>query len=206
MAPATTVRTQPGDALIVVDVQRDFLPGGALAAPGGDAVVPPLNDYLARWEVAGWPTFATRDWHPRDHCSFIGFGGRWPPHCLAGEAGADFAPTLRLPAATIVVSKATRPEREALSGFSGTDLDALLRRASARRLIVGGLATEHSVLATVRDARARGWPVVVLRNAIRPLHATEGRRAEEHIERVGAVLADAIAGRGAGTAVRSRAR
>jgi len=185
-----TVSPGPGDALVVVDVQRDFLAGGALPVPGGDAVLTALNRHLERWHAAGLPVFATRDWHPPDHCSFRAHGGRWPAHCIAGTEGAEFPAALHLPPDAIVVSKATRREREALSGFAGTELDAALRRARARRLFVAGLATDVCVLATVRDARAHGWPVVVLRDAVRALDDAAGRRAEAEMVRLGAVLAD----------------
>jgi nicotinamidase/pyrazinamidase len=122
---------QTGDALLVVDVQNDFLPGGSLAVPGGDEVIPVLNHYLATFEAHGLPTFATRDWHPSDHCSFQAQGGPWPVHCVAGTQGADFAPGLQLPSSTSVISKATSSERDACSGFEGTDLDSQLRQYAA---------------------------------------------------------------------------
>src|SRR5579884_3272093 len=103
----------PGDALVVVDVQRDFLPGGALAVPEGDAVIAPLNRCLAEWQARGLPIFLTRDWHPPDHCSFRAQGGPWPPHCVAGTEGAAFDPRLVVPASAAVVSKAATPGRAA---------------------------------------------------------------------------------------------
>ncbi len=190
------VAVGPGDALVVVDVQRDFLPGGALAVPEGDAVIAPLNRCLAEWQARGLPIFLTRDWHPPDHCSFRAQGGPWPPHCVAGTEGAAFDPRLVVPASAAVVSKATTPERDAYSGFDGTDLEARLRAAGVRRLFIGGLATDYCVLATVRDARARGFAVVVLRDAIRPVevHPGDGRRAEEEMARLGATLVRQRAG------------
>ncbi len=103
----------PGDGLVVADVQNDFLPGGTLAVTGGDEIIPPLNGYLAAFARAGLPIFATRDWHPPHHCSFRERGGPWPPHCVAGTPGAAFAADLRLPPPTVVISKATEPDREA---------------------------------------------------------------------------------------------
>jgi nicotinamidase-related amidase len=178
----------PGDALLVTDVQRDFLPGGSLPAPDGDAVVPALNRYLAVWRARGLPIVATRDWHPPDHCSFRARGGPWPPHCVAGTPGAEFDPALALPPDAAVVSKATHRDREAYSAFEGTDLDRRLRAAGVRRLFVGGVATEYCVAATVRDAVAHGYRVVVLQDAIRAIDARAAHGAEEEMARRGAAL------------------
>jgi nicotinamidase/pyrazinamidase len=186
LAPGT------GDALLVTDVQNDFLPGGRLAVPGGDAVVPPLNRCIAAWQARGLPVFASRDWHPAGHCSFREQGGPWPVHCVAGSAGAAFAPGLRLPASAIVISKATRADREAYSAFEGTDLAERLRALGVRRIFVGGLATDYCILNTVRDALAHGWAAVVLADAIRAVdvHPDDGRKAEDEMRRLGAVLVD----------------
>ncbi|HWQ40357.1 MAG TPA: nicotinamidase [Burkholderiales bacterium] len=193
MNTPSTLRPRAGDALIIVDVQNDFLPGGALAVPRGDAVIAPLNRYAALFERQGLPVFATRDWHPANHCSFREQGGPWPPHCIADTPGAQFAPGLRLPASARIVSKATSAERDAYSGFAGTDLDAQLRRADVRRVFVGGLATDYCVLNTVKDARALGYEVVLLQDAIQAVDVQpgDGRRAQEEMQRLGAVPADA---------------
>ena len=156
----------PGDALLVVDVQHDFLPGGALGIAHGDAVVPPLNRLLYAWRDRGWPVFLSRDWHPADHCSFTARGGPWPVHCVAGTAGAEFAPSLRVAPGDTVISKATSRERDAYSALDGTPLAECLRRAAVRRLFIGGLATDYCVRATGLDARASGLEVVVLRDAV----------------------------------------
>ena len=181
---------QPGDALLVVDVQDDFLPGGALGVPAGDEVVPVLNRYLAEWRARGLPVFATRDWHPPGHCSFRERGGPWPPHCVAETLGARFASALDLPPTTVVISKGTASDQDAYSGFQGTDLDDRLRRAGVRRAFVGGLATDYCVVSTVRDALARGYQTVVLTDAIRAVNVQpdDGRKAEEEMARLGAVL------------------
>ena len=169
-----TVRLAHGDALVVVDVQNDFLPGGALAVPGADQVVEPLNGYLRRFTLRGLPVFATRDWHPAAHCSFQEQQGPWPRHCVAGSEGARFTPALALPADAVLIAKATEPDREAYSGFSGTELDRLLREFGIRRLFVGGLATDYCVLNTVRDALRLGHAVLLLRDAVRAVDATPG--------------------------------
>ncbi len=177
-----------GNALIVVDVQNDFLPGGTLPVPRGDEVIPVLNAWLERFHATGLPIVATRDWHPPDHCSFQSQGGPWPAHCVADTPGAAFAPGLDLPPETIVISKATRADREAYSGFQDTDLAERLRALAVRRLFVGGLATDYCVLNTVRDALREGFEVVVLRDAVRAVdvHPGDGDRALAEMERLGA--------------------
>lgn len=181
---------QSDDALLVVDVQRDFLPGGALAVPDGDAVVAPLSVWIRRFVAAGRPVFATRDWHPADHCSFAPQGGPWPPHCIAASPGAELAPGLELPvAAASLVSKATQRAADAYSGFEGTDLDARLRASGVRRLFVGGLATDYCVLNTVQDALRLGYRVVLLVDCIRAVdvQAGDGARAMVAMLAAGAV-------------------
>jgi len=163
-----------GDALLVVDVQNDFLPGGSLAIPDGERVIAPLRQWLGRFAAAGLPVFASRDWHPAEHCSFRAQGGPWPPHCVAGTPGAEFAPALELPATVRVVSKSTRCDSDTYSAFTGTDLDFQLRGLGVRRLFVGGLATDYCVLNTVREALRLGYRVVVLRNAVRAVEAQPG--------------------------------
>lgn len=169
-----TIRLALGDALVVVDVQNDFLPGGALAVPAGDEVLEPLNGYLRLFARRGLPIFATRDWHPADHCSFRERDGPWPPHCVAGSAGARFAAALQLPSDAVLVAKATEAEADAYSGFTGTDLDEQLRAADIRRLFVGGLATDYCVLNTVRDALRLGYAVLLLRDAVRAVDVSPG--------------------------------
>lgn len=182
------IRPQPGDALIVVDVQNDFLPGGNLAVAHGDEVVPALNRYLGAFHTHGLPVYATRDWHPPGHCSFQAQGGPWPPHCIADSPGAAFAAQLRLPPETVVISKAERVDKDAYSGFEGTDLDARLKRAGARRLFIGGLATDVCVLNTVRDARKLGYEVFLLTDGARAVNVNpdDGRKAEAEMRRFGA--------------------
>jgi nicotinamidase/pyrazinamidase len=182
----------PGDALVVVDLQRDFLPGGALGVPHGDAVVAPLNRLLKAFESRGLPSIATRDWHPPDHCSFKAQGGPWPPHCVAGSQGALFAQALALPGGAQVVSKATTSQHDAYSGFAGTALHALLQRFGVGRLFVGGLATDYCVLHTVLDARALGYEVIVLRDAVAAVNAQvdDGARALARMQAAGARLVD----------------
>jgi nicotinamidase/pyrazinamidase len=179
---------QKGDALIIVDVQRDFLPGGSLGVPDGDAVVPVINAYAEKFRAAGLTVAATRDWHPADHCSFEAQGGPWPPHCVRDTAGAGFADALRLPPEVILISKATKSEADAYSGFDGTDLAERLRAVGVRRVFVGGLATDYCVLATVRDARAAGFEVALLTDAVRAVNVDpgDGDRALGEMQELGA--------------------
>lgn len=179
-----------GDALIVVDVQNDFLPGGSLAVKQGEEVVPFLNRYIALFRAKGLPIFATRDWHPANHCSFREQGGMWPRHCIADTQGAAFSPQLDLPPDARIISKATMPEKDAYSGFEGTELESLLRAAGTRRLFVGGLATEYCVLNTVKDAHLRNYETFLLGDAVRAVnvHPEDQRLALEEMTRLGAEL------------------
>jgi nicotinamidase/pyrazinamidase len=164
----------PADALIVVDVQNDFLPGGALGVPAGGEVIAPLNRAAGEFERRGLPVFATRDWHPPGHCSFREQGGPWPPHCIAGTEGAAFAGSLHLPKDVRIVSKATRAEADAYSGFQGTELAVELRRLGCMRAFIGGLATDYCVRATVLDALEAGFEAVVLADAVRAVNVRSG--------------------------------
>lgn len=179
-----------GDALIIVDLQHDFLPGGSLAVTDGDAVIPVLNRAIAAFTAASLPVVATRDWHPANHCSFRAQNGIWPAHCIVGTHGAAFSPALQLTASTEVVSKATTAERDAYSGFEGTELDAMLRAQGVTRVFVGGLATDYCVLQTVMDALKLGYQVVLLQDAIRAVDvkAGDGARAIAQMAAGGAVL------------------
>ncbi|MGZ5119274.1 MAG: nicotinamidase [Burkholderiales bacterium] len=183
-----TFEFRRNDALLIIDVQRDFLPGGALAVPAGDAVIPVLNRYIALAERHGIPIVASRDWHPRNHCSFRP-GGPWPPHCIAQTEGAQFSPDLRLPRDAIIVSKATDESADAYSAFQGTGLAVDLRARGVQRLWIGGLATDYCVLSTVLDARKEGFDVFLLEDASRPVevHTGDGARAVTRMRDAGAV-------------------
>lgn len=193
MLPATSALPRAGDAFLIVDVQNDFLPQGALGVPRGDEVIPVLNAWIDRFTAAGLPVFATRDWHPPAHASFREHGGPWPPHCIAHTPGAGFPAGLLLPAATVVVSKGTMTEDPGYSAFAGTGLAEQLRGAGVRRLFVGGLATDYCVLHTVRDARAEGFEVVLLADATHPVDARpgDGAAAIAEMRRLGATVEEA---------------
>ncbi len=181
----------PGDALLVVDVQNDFLPGGALGITGGDAIVPPLNRLLGAWRQRGLPVFLSRDWHPIGHCSFALQGGPWPDHCVAGTFGAEFSPLLSIAPTDVVISKATRLDKDAYSALDGTPLAGALHGRCITRLFIGGLATDYCVRATGIDARAAGLDVVVLADAVCAVNVKrgDGDRALAELERAGCELA-----------------
>lgn len=176
------------DALIVVDVQRDFLPGGSLAVPSGDEVIEPLNRCLDAFAARRLPVLATRDWHPPGHCSFKESGGLWPPHCVAGTPGAEPPPELRVPDDGVAVYKASDLRRDAYSGFDGTTLEQLLYEKGVSRVVIGGLAGDYCVGATARDALRKGFAVVLLGDAIRSVDAAAGRRSLALLEGEGATL------------------
>jgi nicotinamidase/pyrazinamidase len=186
---ASNVRPTDGDALILVDVQHDFLPGGSLGVADGDAIIEPLNAAIEQFSRQGLPVVATRDWHPSNHISFAAQGGPWPPHCVQGTHGAQFDPALRIPEGAIIISKASDPAHDAYSGFQGTDLDEQLRALGVRRVFVGGLATDYCVLNTVLDARRLGYQVVLLADAVRAVNVQpdDGEAALAQMAEAGAV-------------------
>lgn len=181
-----------GDALLIVDVQRDFLPGGSLAVPEGDEVVPVLAAMAGQFAARGLPVIASRDWHTPDHCSFEAQGGPWPPHCVAETAGAELDPGLRLPADTKIVDKGITADKDAYSAFEGTELDAWLGDRGVRRVFIGGLATEYCVLNTAADAIQAGYEVVLLEDAIRAIDEADGQRAIESLRAQDATVIESL--------------
>ena len=160
-----------GRALLIVDVQRDFCTGGALAVPMGDAVVSPLNWVIARFREAGSQIYASRDWHPVVTGHFKNQGGPWPAHCVAETPGAQFHPALRLPADAIILSKGQSPTADGYSAFEGTTasgetLLSTLQRHGVRYLVVGGLATDYCVRQSVLDALKAGLQVTLVTDAV----------------------------------------
>ena len=181
----------PHDALLLVDVQNDFCPGGALAVADGDAVVPVLNNWIAAAGRGGARVFASRDWHPADHLSFAEQGGIWAPHCVQDTPGAAFHPDLELPDDAVVVSKADRADHEAYSAFDSEELGQVLQAAGIRRLWVGGLATDYCVKASVLDAtEIPGLEVHVISSAIRAVDVApgDGDAALKAMREAGAIL------------------
>jgi len=181
------------DALLIIDVQNDFCPGGALAVADGDQVVPALNRYIEKFRQRKLPILATRDWHPAKTRHFKAFGGQWPPHCIQGSKGAEFRSDLHLPADAVVVSAGMSPDEEGYSGFDGRDdrdieLGDLLRRLGVERIYVGGLATDYCVKHTVLDGVKHGFQVVLLEDASRGvnLKAGDAERAVAEMMEAGA--------------------
>jgi len=181
------------DALIVVDVQYDFCPGGNLPVPFGDQVIPVLNDYLTVADTVGIPIFASRDWHPPGTVHFADHGGIWPEHCLQGEHGAEFHKDLRLPRSARTVTKGDNQRDDGYSAFQGylqdgTTLADALHAARVTRVFVGGLATDYCVLQTVLSARQADFDAVYLRDACRAVEVKrgDGAQAEEAMLAAGA--------------------
>lgn len=161
-------------ALLVVDVQRDFCPGGSLAVKDGDKVVGCLNTIIRAFHSARLPIYYSRDWHPSDHCSFRSRGGKWPVHCVKGSNGARFHPDLLLVTEGTVISKATKPDEEAYSAFQGTRLASKMKVAKVEGLVVGGLATDYCVKNSVLDALGEGFATLVVTDCIRGVNLSEG--------------------------------
>jgi nicotinamidase/pyrazinamidase len=176
----------PHDALIVVDVQRDFCPGGALPIPDGHAVVPVINRWIDAADLAGVPVFCSRDWHPPGHMSFREQGGPWPEHCVQNTEGAGFHPDLRPSAVNRIVTKGDRTDRDQYSAFDGTGLGAELGRAGVRRVWVAGLAEDVCVRATVLDALAQGFEVRLIGGGTRPVTDEGGQAARHQLRQAGA--------------------
>lgn len=183
-----------GDALLIIDVQNDFCPGGALAVPEGDTVVPVLNQWIARANAKHVPVFASRDWHPRNHISFKDRGGRWPPHCVQGTSGAAFHPELKLPPDVEIISKAEDPDKDSYSAFGDTDLADRLREAGVKTVWMGGLAQDYCVRATALDAIQQGFNVHLITDATRAVnvHPGDGQKALDEIRKAGAILEETL--------------
>lgn len=180
-----------GDALLIINVQNDYLPGGSLKISSDNQLVSLLNQYIEAFLALDLPVYAIRDWHPADHCSFQSQGGPRPPHCIAGSYGSDLAPGLRLPETAIIISKGADSNKVAYSGFEDTDLAERLHLDNVRRLFIAGLTTEYEVFHTAQDALAEGFDVVLLADAICALDqdSDDGARAFAEMRRQGAAAA-----------------
>ncbi|MBD3391729.1 MAG: bifunctional nicotinamidase/pyrazinamidase [Chitinivibrionales bacterium] len=182
-------------ALLVVDMQNDFCPGGALPVPDGDAIVASVNEYLELFAREQLPVFASRDWHPEETSHFASSGGQWPRHCVRHTPGAAFHPAVQFPSGTVVLTKGAEPDQDGYSAFEGADesggtFEELLRAQSVTRLYVCGLATDQCVKHSVLDALKRTFRVSVLKDAVRGVEREEGdsRRALELMQENGAEM------------------
>ncbi len=191
--PMSSLR--PSKALLVVDVQNDFCPGGALGIRGGDRIIPILNRYIKFFETERLPIFLTRDWHPRVTRHFQQFGGVWPVHCIQGGLGAQFHPELQLPREALVMSKGMDPEEDSYSAFHSTDssgmlLANLLDDLGVEQIYIGGLATDYCVKYSALDAIKNGLDVYILADAIAGvnLQPEDSDLAMEEMVRCGAKI------------------
>lgn len=176
------------DAVLAIDVQKDFCPGGALAIKDGDDIVPLLNRWIDAAFLKGVPVYLSRDWHPINHPSFKDAGGPWPPHCIQDTDGARFHPDLKRPENSIVVTKGVRFDIDQYSVFDRTGLADRLKQDGIRRLWVGGLAQDVCVLHSVLDALKEGFAVKVIGAATRPVSAEDGRKALDKMRNAGAAI------------------
>lgn len=183
-----SVKIGEGDALIIVDVQNDFCPGGAMPVEDGDVVAQSLSDASMLFGANGGRIFASQEWHPTDHQSFQGNGGTWPTHCVRGSAGAGFHSNLRLPVGSAIIRKGEDPSTQGYSAFEDSTLDAHLRRLDIKRVFIGGIATEYGVQHTVVDAIQNGFATFVLTDAISAINANpqDGEHAVESMVSNGA--------------------
>lgn len=181
------------DGLLLVDLQNDFCPGGALSVPEGDRIVPLANWYARLFERRGLPVFASRDWHPTVTTHFQAQGGVWPPHCVQNTRGAEFHAQLSLPEDTVILSKGMDPHEDAYSAFQaytddGIPLEDALREKGVERLFIAGLTTDYCVRTTTVDALNAGFQVVVLEDAVKGIELNPGdvARAFDEMEEHGA--------------------
>lgn len=168
------IKLRNTDALILVDIQKDFLPGGALPVPQGDLVIPILNEYIVLFQKVNAIIFATRDWHPSNHMSFLKYGGVWPSHCVQGTNGATIHPDLKLSEKIIIISTGTDPKREGYSGFEDTDLLTILKKGQIKRVFIGGLAIEYCVKNTVLGSLNFGFETFFLFDGSRGINSNFG--------------------------------
>lgn len=177
-------------ALIVVDVQNDFCPGGSLAVADGTAVVPPLNKLMKEFLDRGDPVFKTRDWHPAKTKHFKDYGGAWPVHCVQNTPGAEFHHDLIDDPRITIVAKGIDESADGYSGFDGTNLAKILREQGVAEVWVGGLATDYCVKETVLDALRAGFDVKALADAMLPVNKKpgDGEQAIEEMRAAGAEI------------------
>jgi nicotinamidase/pyrazinamidase len=175
-------------ALLVVDVQNDFCPGGALGVPEGHKIVPSINKYIKIFAKSKSPIFATRDWHPVKTKHFKDFGGVWPIHCLQNSKGATFHPDLKLTKDMILLYKGMDPDKDCYSSFHAEDASGIslldwLKRLDIKELYIAGLATDYCVKFTAIDALKNGFKVRILIDAIQGVNL-KPKDSEEAIKKI----------------------
>uniref|UniRef100_A0A7J3QDM1 nicotinamidase n=1 Tax=Ignisphaera aggregans TaxID=334771 RepID=A0A7J3QDM1_9CREN len=182
------IKIRSVDALIIVDMQNDFMPSGALPIENAHTIIPIINKYIKLFKDFGGTIVATRDWHPSNHISFNIRGGPWPPHCIQNTKGAEFHPLLELPSNTIVISKATDENKEAYSGFDSTELDSILKARKVKRVFICGVATEYCVKATAIDAINLGYQTFILIDAIKGVNKIDSERVINELLSYGIIM------------------
>lgn len=182
-----------GDALLIVDSQIDFFPGGALPVADGDKIIPIINEWIAAAQENNIPIFASRDWHPANHCSFKDYGGHWPTHCIQNSTGANIHPDINLPKETIIIDKADDPKKEAYSAFEGKTKQGILliqvmKEQKIRRLWINGLALDYCVCESALDARNNGLEVHLILKGTKPTSEKTGAKALQRMRRAGVMV------------------
>jgi nicotinamidase/pyrazinamidase len=187
------IRLKKGDALIVVDAQVDFFPGGALPVTNGDQIIPVVNLWLEAAQKADIPIFASRDWHPSNHCSFKQQGGPWPRHCVQNSAGAEIHPEIHLPSQAKIINTASDPKKEDYSAFQGKTkegipLNTYMKKKKIHRLWITGLAQDFCVCETALEARSNGYEVHLLLAGTRPITEETGEEALNRMKAAGVII------------------
>lgn len=176
------------DALLIVDMQNDFCPGGTLPVQLGPQLIDALNRWISAAESSGSLIVFSRDWHPPNHASFEARGGQWPEHCVRGTEGARFHPGLKLPSQAVIVSKGEDADTDQYSAFGTNELQPLLEQHEVSRLWVGGVALDVCVKVTVLDALKAGFEVHLIEAGTAPVKEEDGRRALDEMQSAGAIL------------------
>jgi nicotinamidase/pyrazinamidase len=175
-------------ALIVVDMQRDFCEGGALAGSRTASLIEPLREFIAEARKRGAVIIFTQDWHPSTHSSFKTNGGPWPVHCVAGSAGAELMPPIQAAAADVVIYKGVPVDGAGYSGFEATELAQKLRALGIQRVGVSGVATEYCVRATALDAAVEGFDTAVVSDMVRPVQDAATTKTMEELGKAGVAV------------------
>lgn len=190
MVSLMKISDTPNSALLIVDMQNDFLPGGSLAVAGSEAIITVVNSYIHLFSKAALPIFASRDYHPPGHASFIDQGGQWPPHCVVDTPGVNFHPDILLPEHAVIISKGTDLNKDAYSALDATTLHDKLQQQKIDHLFVCGLATDYCVHATAKDLLNSRYSVTILTDAIKPvdIQPGDGDRALNELITLGATV------------------